>query len=181
MKIINIILGLATAIILGALIHLGIRAFHPEPVSPYDDGIFTRPIPYKEFNCAKGDKECTAEQNQFLAEQQAEQEAMNEKGRIYNEAMRVYNRDVFVIANILGILIFIGGFMMLFKAAIEASSISIGVMVAGLWSIIYGYMRGWDSTNDQLKFFVGLAVAVLVIGGSAWLIQRYVAQKGRNR
>jgi hypothetical protein len=32
MKIVNFILGLAAAIILGALINLGIKAFYPEPV-----------------------------------------------------------------------------------------------------------------------------------------------------
>jgi len=61
----------------------------------------------------------------------------------------------------------------LFMTSIVAQSVPIGIMIAGLWSIIYGYMRGWGSTNDQLKFFVGLVIAALVIGGSIWLIERY--------
>lgn len=46
-------------------------------------------------------------------------------------------------------------------------------MLAGLWSIIYGYAAGWGSVNDMFKFFFGLAVAIVVIGGSAWLMQRH--------
>jgi heme/copper-type cytochrome/quinol oxidase subunit 4 len=32
--------------------------------------------------------------------------------------------------------------------------------------------------NDQLKFFVGLVIAALVIGGSIWLVQRYAKKRG---
>jgi len=28
----------------------------------------------------------------------------------------------------------------------------IGIMLAGLWGILYGYGRGWGSIDDQLKF-----------------------------
>ena len=34
MKVVNFVLGLGTAIILAALITLGIKAFYPEPVAP---------------------------------------------------------------------------------------------------------------------------------------------------
>ena len=77
------------------------------------------------------------------------------------------------IALIVGIIVFIVGFWLIFTTAIATQSVPIGIMIAGLWSIIYGYIRGWDSIDDRLKFFVGLIVAALVIGGSVWLIQRY--------
>jgi hypothetical protein len=51
-------------------------------------------------------------------------------------------------------------------------------MLAGLWSIVYGYGRGWGSVNDQLKFFIGLVIAALIIGSSVWLMERY--QKRKN-
>jgi hydrogenase/urease accessory protein HupE len=53
----------------------------------------------------------------------------------------------------------------------------IGIMIAGLWSIMYGYARGWGSVDDQLKFFIGLVIAALVIGGSMWLIERHAKKK----
>lgn len=174
MKIVNVILGLGTAIIVGSLIHLGIRAFYPEPVSPYDRGIeYPKPLPYREFNCEKSDVKCVAEREKFYEEQQKQQVEADRLNREYQNAMKVYNRDVFVIANIVGIIVFLVGFLVLFKTAIASQSVPIGIMMAGLWGIIYGYARGWNSIDDRLKFFVGLVIAALVIGGSIWLVQRY--------
>jgi heme/copper-type cytochrome/quinol oxidase subunit 4 len=176
MKIVNIILGLGTAIILGALINLGIRAFYPEPVAP-DYGMMVKPMIAYPAPCAAGDKTCVAQLNVYNAEQQAQQDAFNQKQKEYQDAMRIYNRDVFIIANIVGIVVFIVGFWFVFTTAIATQSVPIGIMIAGLWSIIYGYGRGWDSIDDRLKFFVGLVVAALVVGGSVWLIQRYHDKK----
>ncbi len=173
MKIINVILGLGTAIIIGSLIHLGIRAFHPEPVSPYEAGITPKAAPYREFNCDKTDARCIADRNAFYAKQQLDQEAMDKQNRAYQAELKIYNSDVFVIANIVGILVFIAGFLILFKTTIVSQSVPIGIMISGLYGIIYGYGTGWYSVNDRLKFFVGLVVALLVIGGSIWLIERY--------
>ena len=168
MKIVNIILGLGTAIILGALINLGIRAFYPEPVSP-DYGLMTKPYPAYVTPCEKNNAECLAQWNEY----NVQQEEFNKKQAEYQDQMKIYNRDVFIIANIVGIVIFITGFWLIFTTAIATQSVPIGIMIAGLWSIIYGYGRGWDSIDDKLKFFVGLIVAALVIGGSVWLIKRY--------
>ena len=173
MKIVNIILGLGTAIILGALINLGIRAFYPEPQSP-DYNMFAKPmaIAYP-APCAVGDKACAKQLNDYNTAQQKQQDEFNQKQREYQDAMSVYNRNIFIIANIVGIIVFIVGFWLIFATAIATQSVPIGGMIAGLWSIIYGYIRGWGSIDDRLIFFVGLIVAALVIGGSVWLIQRY--------
>lgn len=179
MKIINVILGLGTAIILGALVNLGIAAFHPAPIAP-DYNAIVKPsaaYPYP-APCAAGDTVCTQKIDAYNAEQTAQQEAYNTANNAYQDALKVYNRDVFIIANIIGIVVFVAGFLILFATSIVAQSVPIGIMIAGLWSIIYGYIRGWGSTNDQLKFFVGLVIAALVIGGSIWLVERY--QKKRN-
>ncbi len=175
MKVINLILGLATAIIIAALAHLGIKAFHPEPIQPQPDILSAKP--FREFNCEKGDKECLAEQNAFYAEQDKQNQVEQLRYRAYEAELKVYNRDFFILANIIGILVFVGGFLLIFQAGIATHSVGLGVMIAGLYNIISGYVRGWDSTNDQLKFFVGLIVAGLIIGGSIWLMQRYAARK----
>lgn len=164
MKVLNVILGIATAVILGALINLGIKAFYPEPASP-NYLSYPAPVP-----CATADAKCQTQQtatfNQQNAQQQKEQKA-------YQDAMAVYNRNLFIIANVVGIVMFALGFWLIFGAALASLGVPIGIMLAGLWSIIYGYARGWGSVDDQLKFFIGLAIAVLVIGGSMWLMARY--------
>ena len=93
--------------------------------------------------------------------------------------MKIYNKNLFIIANIIGIIVFAVGFLMvIFASGIAARGVPIGVMLAGLWSILYGYARGWGSVNDQLKFFVGLVIALLILGGSMWLMQRHARKQG---
>ncbi len=175
MKMVNFVLGLGTAIILAALITLGIKAFYPEPVAPVYPNM---PIAYPTQPCAAKDAACLTQQSAATEAQQVAQDQFNQQQTIYDGQMRIYNRNVFIIANIAGIVVFGFGFWLLFATTIAAQSVPIGIMVAGLWSIIYGYARGWGSVNDQLKFFIGLVIAVLVIGGSMWLIQRYATKRG---
>ncbi len=172
MKVVNVVLAIGTLIILGALITLGIKAFYPEPVSPDYSTIVKPALPYPQAPCAANDVQCKKELADYNAEQQAEQDAFNAAQKAYEDAMKVYNKNVFIAANIVGIVVFIAGFFTVLYGGLAGQGVPIGVMMAGLWSIIYGYMRGWGSTDDRLKFFIGLVVAVLVIGGSVWLMQR---------
>ncbi len=175
MKVVNFVLGLGTAIILAALITLGIKAFYPEPIAPqYPNIAPTAPI----VPCASNDTQCQQNNAQIEAQQQAAADQFNQQQAVYENQIMIYDSNLFIIANIVGIIIFAVGFWMLFTTAVVAQSVPIGIMIAGLWSIIYGYMRGWGSVNDQLKFFIGLVIAALVIGGSMWLIQRYAKKRG---
>jgi hypothetical protein len=173
MKVVNFVLGLGTAIILAALITLGIKAFYPEPAMPMYPNISVPVVP-----CASNDTKCQAQNAQLEAQQQAQQDQYNQQMDAYTSASQVYNRNFFIIGNIIGMIVFAIGFWMLFATTVAAQSVPIGIMIAGLWSIIYGYGRGWGSVNDQLKFFIGLVIALLVIGGSMWLVQRYAKKRG---
>jgi hypothetical protein len=168
MKIVNLVLGAATTIILGALIVLGIKAFYPEPVSP------TYPNTAVVVPCASADSAC--QQNDQNIQQQ-QQNQFNNAEQAYEDQMNIYDRNLFIIANIIGILIFALGFWLIFGAKLSSQGVPIGIMLAGLWSIMYGYGRGWGSVDDQLKFFIGLIIAVMIIGGSLWLIERSSGKK----
>jgi uncharacterized membrane protein len=120
-----------------------------------------------------GDAACAQNVKQIEAKQQAAQDQFNKDQQTYQDQMNVYNKNLFIIANIIGIVMFALGFWLVFGIALASNAVPVGIMIAGLWSIMYGYIRGWGSTNDQLKFFIGLVIAVLVIGGSMWLIQRH--------
>lgn len=177
MKIINIILGIATALILAALINLGIKAFYPEPTPPeYNTYVKIAPAPIQ-YPCDKADKACLEQQAASNAEQQKENDVFNKKQQEYTDAIKIYNRDYFVIANVTGIIIFIIAFWLLVDATAATQSALIGFMLASLWTIFFGYIRGWDSVDDKIKFVVGLVVAALVVGGSTWLLQRHYSKK----
>ncbi len=173
MKVINIVLGIATAIILGALLTLGIRAFYPEPVYPAYP-----PIPVIS-PCAVNDAACLKSNEAAQAQERAAQAEFNAAQGSYEDAMKIYNRNLFIIANLVGIVMFAVGFFLVFDdRARAARGVPIGILIAGLWGIMYGYARGWGSVDDMLKFFVGLVVAALVIGGSMWLMVRYARSAG---
>jgi hypothetical protein len=170
MKVVNFVLGLATAVILAALIALGIAAFYPAPVAPsYPNTAVVAPI----VPCPSADTACMQNNTKIEAQQQAAQDQYNNAETAYESAISIYNRNLFIVANVVGIIVFAVGFWLVFGITLASNAVPVGIMLAGLWSIMYGYMRGWGSVDDQLKFFVGLVIAVLVIGGSMWLIQRY--------
>jgi hypothetical protein len=177
MKLVNIVLGLGTAIIVGSLIVLGIKAFYPEPVAPSYPYVSSPAYPTQP--CATNDIPCKKLQASSTADQQAAMDKFNKDQQAYEDQMKIYNRNLFVVANIVGIIVFMLAFWLLFATSITVQSVPIGIMIAGLYSIIYGYLRGWGSVGDQLKFFIGLVIAILVIGGSMWLIERY-AKKNRG-
>lgn len=171
MKFINFILGAATAIIVSGLVVLGIRAFYPEPAAPDYSKIVPMAAPYPD--CLKDDAQCIAKRNAQIDAQNAAQEDLRKQQEAYDVSIGEYNRNVFIIANLAGLVVFILGFLLLFLSAVATRSIPLGVMLAGLYGVLYGYGRGWASVDDRLKFFVGLAVAIVMIGGSMWLAERY--------
>ena len=174
MKIVNFVLGLATALILGALINLGIKAFYPEPVAPIYPS-----YPVAVAPCAQNDMQCQSAQ-QLIAQQQQDQ--FNQQEDVYTAELQTYNKNLFIIANVIGLVVFAIGFWLIFGGvSLASNAVPVGIMLAGLWSIIYGYGRGWGSIDDQLKFFVGLVIAVIVIGGSLWLMQRHAAGSTMKR
>jgi heme/copper-type cytochrome/quinol oxidase subunit 4 len=175
MKIVNIVLGLGTAIILGSLITLGIKAFYPEPVAPtYPNLSVAYPNPAPSIPC---DVKCKQQEDAAYQADQARQATYNQEQATYDTGMKVYDRNLFIVANIVGIIIFLFAFWLLFATSIVAQSVPIGIMIAGLYSIMYGYAGGWGSVDDKLKFFIGLVIALLVIGGSMWLIERYAKKR----
>ena len=167
MKIVNFVLGLAAAVILAALISLGIAAFYPAPVAPsYPNSAVVAPV----VPCPSNSAACAANNAKIEAQSQAAQDQYNNAETAYTSQMQVYDRNLFIIA----IIVFAAGFWLIFGGvALASNAVPVGMMLAGLWSIVYGYVRGWGSVDDQLKFFIGLVIAVLVIGGSMWLMQRY--------
>src|ERR1019366_263998 len=103
MKIVNFVLGLATAVILAALINLGIAAFYPAPVAPsYPNTAVVAPI----VPCASADTACMQNNAKIEAQQQTTQDQYNNAETAYENAMSIYDRNIFIIANVVGIVVF---------------------------------------------------------------------------
>jgi len=63
-----------------------------------------------------------------------------------------YNKNVFIAANIIGILIFIIGFFIVLYTTIADQGAPIGICLPDCGAFSNGYGRGWGSIDDQLKF-----------------------------
>lgn len=178
MKVVNVVLAIGTLIILGALITLGIKTFYPEPVAPTYPNTYPV-VPTAQAPCASGDAACIQQSEQAALQNQAAMDQYNAEEQTYTDALQIYNRNAFIIANVVGLIIFIVGFFLVLYGGLASNGVPIGIMMAGLWGIIYGYGRGWNSVEDSWKFMVGLVVAVIVIGGSMWLMQKH-AKRGHR-
>jgi hypothetical protein len=168
MKIINTALGIGTAFVISALVALGIAAFYPAPAMPSISLGFQTAFQ----QCAAGDAACGSARANAAKQVDAEQ-------KTYREQSTIYARNLFYIANVLGALVFAAGMLLVLGGRLAGGGISVGLMFAGFWDMLYGYGRGWDGVGTKTMFFVGLLLAAIVLGGSGWLLQR--RQLARSR
>jgi len=139
-KVMNVIFGIGIAIILFSLTLLGFHAFYPAP--DYDDF------------CDREQEIVRLEQN-LTAEEIAEQEACRDE---LEDARDNWSRNIFIIAIITGIVVVSASL-----ALLSMISISAGTAMAGIGTIIYGFIVGFDGTSDVLRFIIGVVVTAIII------------------
>jgi hypothetical protein len=141
-------LGLLLAIFVG----VGISAFYTAPKEP------VYPTELNTYG-----KELTAEQAE-------KQRRYDEQVQGYNEAMKPYNRNVSIITLVLAVFFLTASILFAGKLKILAD----GVMLGGLFTLVYSIGRGFASENNKYVFLIvtiGLAI-VLYLG-----YVRFVRQK----
>ncbi len=166
MKIMNFVFGVGIAVIIFIVALLGIQAFYPEP--KYEnycktDYTYAVPVMSTVYDCP-GNITVTdciqlLKENEVNSKEYKEREnEIQECSRRYDDASRSYNKTFFIIASILGLIAIIVSFFLL-----GIINISAGVASAGIVLIIVSFTRGWNSTNDMLKFVVGLIIAIVIV------------------
>jgi len=159
MRFLNLVIGLLISIALSALFGLGVKAFHPGPIAPSYPRIDTsRPM------CEDADVGCIEKEKEW--ENQYEK-MMTERASLqkdYDQKVKEYGRDIFIINNVFGVLFFVAGFLIVKLLAVRtAFAVGAGVIISGFFAIISGYAIGWNSTDDRLKFFVGLVLFAILV------------------
>lgn len=166
-KIINGIVGIIIAVVLSMLLTLGIKVFYAEPQSPYLNYF---PPSILNSPCASNDQQCITAQQKAQQDQYEKERQMSQD---YNNALQAYNRNIFIIANIAGIVLFLAGMGLLSIYEKVGLNVIAGILASGGFGIFYGYVRGWNGTDDKLKFVIGVVIAAMVIA-SAILINNKV-------
>ncbi|OQA68916.1 MAG: hypothetical protein BWY36_00161 [Candidatus Diapherotrites archaeon ADurb.Bin253] len=144
MKIKEIILGIAIAIIFLMFCVFGTKLIYDEP--KYEDY-----CDYQEFS-----------ETDYINESYYTQ-VYRECSDKYNEANKDYSKKMFIISLIFGILVIVGCTIF-----ISTNSISGGLMFGSLMFIIYGTSRYWNYMDDLVRFIILSIALVVLIYVSYW-------------
>lgn len=140
---IKYIYALFLGILLATFIGVGISTFYPGPEQP----------DYNEFSAPVTDKNCT--------EQIAQQKQQNEEIKSYQDKVAIYNRNASLM-NLAGALIIL---VIALAGATKLSIISDGLLLGGVFSLLYSTILGLSTGDAKFRFIVatvGLLVAIFL-------------------
>ncbi len=157
MKIKEIILGIARAIIFLMFCVFGTKLIYDEP--KYEDY-----CDYQEFS-----------ETDYINESYYTQ-VYRECSDKYNEANKDYSKKMFIISLIFGILVIVGCTIF-----ISTNSISGGLMFGSLMFIIYGTGRYWNYMDDLVRFIILSIALVVLIYVSYWTSKKMKDGNKRTR
>jgi hypothetical protein len=172
-KVMNVVFGIGIAIMLFIVVLLGINVFYPRPqVEDFGcDDLRVAKLASCSENMTVG--ECEELRTQQMIEEESGE--MKECWDRFDQARDVYNKNFFLITAIIGFIVIIAS-MFLFSMV----NIAAGTAFAGLAMIVFGFMIGWEATNDIMKFVIGLIIAIVVIYFAVVINKRYEKSKKRK-
>lgn len=153
-KVLNVVFGIGTAVVVFILILLAIQAIYPEV--KYEDycnvSAMSQPI-YFPDTCSEN---MTVGECRMLMKvpEQVDMQCQQD----YDSASKSHNKSVFIIASIIGAILILAAFFML-----TLTNISAGIMCSGIVLLIFAFSKGWNSADDILKLAIGAVIAALVI------------------
>src|SRR3989338_7021091 len=176
-RIINAAFGIGIAVLIFIVVLLGIQVVYKEPkienfncTYPYDRPVYAYDISFCNENITV--KECNA----LIKEKRIDSEKIRAEydkcWKEFQDAEKIYGRNVFLIANIAGIIVVIISIFLF-----SMINISSGIAFSGIALIFYGFARGWQGTGDLLKFITALAVAIIFIILAVFVNQKYGKEK----
>lgn len=166
-KVMNIVFGVGIAVIVFIVALLGIQAFYPEPqYEKYCNiSIYSTPAvsTFTIYDCPDNMTVVDCRKLIYEKDMNSPETKEREKEQIdcstkYDEANRNYSKNFFLIASALGLITLIVSFFLL-----GIINISAGVASAGIVLIIVAFSRGWQGTNDVVKFVAGLIIGAVIV------------------
>lgn len=162
-KVLSAVFGIGIAVVVYVTMLLGIQAFYPNP--EYEDFCGDEPRYEEPVMLYEGctDEMTLGECRRQISEKGGRDTKMEECHEEYSSAEEDYGRNFFIIASILGTLALVVSFFLLNITSLYIINISAGVACSGIVMILWAFIRGWESTDEKLKFVVGLIIAVIII------------------
>jgi len=148
-KVINAILGIGIAIIVLLLFVQGLSLVFPEPT--FDDCWSQFP---PKFNATESE----------LHDQQIKSQECYEAQEALREPWRLQK---FIVAVIIGLLLVIAIIPLMGKPHIAG-----GIGASGIALIVYGFMFGWNTSSDIVRFILLLIAAGVILGLAFWISKK---------
>jgi ABC-type transport system involved in cytochrome bd biosynthesis fused ATPase/permease subunit len=175
-KVMNIVFGIGIAIAIFVLVLTGVGVFYPGP--DWTDNNCTEPEMVKLQICnpdmTVGDCYDVVAGKQL--NETNTQEKFDECNKAFEKEMENYDKDMLVINYIIGLIVLIIALLLVIYLP-SMVNISVGSNSAGLALIFYGFIRGWESTSDKIKFFLALVIAIVIIIFAVIINRRYNKKK----
>lgn len=163
-KVLSAVFGIGIAVVVYVTLLLGIQAFYPVP--KYED--FCSPdVRYSEP--VLGYEKCTddmtmAECRKQMSEKGTGTDEMEKCNEDFRKADEIYGKNFFIIASILGtIALIVAFYLFLHVTSLTITNICAGIACSGIVMILWAFIRGWQGTDDKLKFIVGLIIAAIIV------------------
>ncbi len=177
--------SLTVAILFVLFVILGTRTFYDEPEGPMyptlPPPVMAEPAQGREpvgaeliycerdGRCFKGGQELTAEEETKLTEEERryvqEQREFQEQWQEYEGERADYHRNVFILANGLGVAAVAAG-LYLFR---RVEAMPLGLVLGGLGVVIYGWVEAAEDFDEigtaPLFAVVGVGLAIVLAGG----------------
>lgn len=167
------IFGFFLGLMVTSFIGVGVYTFYPPPDRPYRDQITSLNRQQQEVRTSKPDNELTAGDREKLRELQREINAIEDEVRISSEG---WGRRTSIVLIALATLVMA---VSLIKA-VQLPVISNGLLLGGVFTMVYGV--GWIIATDSstLRFFVMTAALAitLALGYVRFVRQREVSPTG---
>jgi len=182
MKFKNFILGVGIFVVFALALNQGLETFYPTP--QYEDycDIDNRayPIAYKDTSTCPNNpdlnrraEQCTYSKGDFVYTYDLNGcpiDGTCDPCRLDYEAdLDVHSSRVFIIAIIVGIIVFVTGFFLL-----STEPVGSALMASGIWSVFFGVVKNWRNFTQAWRFLLLFVLLVVLI----WLALRFNKKDG---
>ncbi|MEK6847010.1 MAG: hypothetical protein AABY16_02485 [Nanoarchaeota archaeon] len=174
MKIKNIVLGLGIIIVYMLALHQGMETFYPTP--EYEDycDIRVGPIGREPGSCQNVPEltikaeQCYQAKGEFVYEYDSNGcpiDGYCDDCRIdYEAAVDVHSSRVFIVALIIGVVVFVVGLFLLATEPVGSA-----LMASGILSVFYGVVQNWRNFTQAWRFLLLFVLLIILI----WVALRF--------
>ncbi len=175
-RVMNVVFGIGVAIAIFVLVLTGVNVFYPGP--DWRDSNCTGPkmVEIQVCNPDMTVGDCYAVVAGKQLNETNTQEAFDECNKAFEKEVESYNRDMLVINYIIGLIVLVAGLLLIIYVP-SMVNLSAGANFAGLGLIFYGFIRGWESTSDKIKFVLALIIVAVIVVFAVIVNRRYQKKK----